>query len=183
MKKKVAPLPAKTKLTLNQRRQLWISALRTWIIAPVVLILVAYAMPFYVFDEAGISEHKYGSVNPIPWSDVSFVKISLNDSVGEASKAERNPDAELKFTLHTQGDEIDLNYFGMLRVNPELARRTLKIIRGKKVSIRCEIEPVTLKGLQAHKSADDTDAKLSKKGIFSEIQDVCTTQPDLNQSS
>jgi hypothetical protein len=166
------------RLVSAQRRTRWRIALRVWIVFPIAIIAVAFTVPFYVFDEHGIREYRYGAQTVIPWHSVTSFDVGFSESMspqnGSRMKDRKKAKPRLDIAFTTPEGKIDLNSWGGLTGVPRLVHRIHEIVRMKNVSIECTSQPKAEEQLKAY--LNDPSEEAGAKDTFGLIHQICSPQ-------
>jgi hypothetical protein len=127
-------------LVALQRRQNWITLLRTWILLPLSILLFAQLATMYTFDNEGLRHYDGGKQSTIPWNRISSLQVGFAPAPPSTDKTKPHH-PELIIKLIGPDAEIDLNEGITLSMNPELTRRVIAEIRHRNISIECASHP------------------------------------------
>lgn len=165
------------KLVTMERGLCWKRALRAWIILPPLIVVLAHIVPFYVFDEDGVHEHRYRKQAFTPWHQVSSLRLGfryLDPSKDSGHKRRQGPRPRLDIVIITPGGPVDLDELSALTHNAPLAERLIELVRKKGVAFQCDSEPKGEEELQAYLSDPKRDA--GPEATFKLVQGVCNSK-------
>lgn len=164
------------RLASLQRRRLWQSALRGWLICPTLILFLAPAFPFYILDQTGISEHSHGKTIFTPWLRVTGMEIVVMPPLGgDKLKTGRSPEPRLELLLDLRESKKKLNDWGAFDLQPVIVNRLADLLQRSHVPIKCSIDDTARKELDRYLTAELIGYRKLKQLTLLSLSERCET--------